>query len=209
MSAGSPDLERDDVPEPERACHGFARRSARVRRRRKRPRKTPALYGSALISIMTSATAVALPLLLAASLVSTQVGQPPFEPTVGMPGRDAVWVPTTSGMVAKMLYMAKVTPADLVVDLGSGDGRMVIAAAKRGARARGVEFNPEMVRLSQQRARAAGVGERATFIEGDMFEADISDATVMAVFLLTENMRRLQDRFLALRPGTRIVSNTF
>ncbi len=95
------------------------------------------------------------------------------------------------------------------MDLGSGDGRLVIAAAKRGARARGVEYNPDMVRLSKRRAIEAGVQDRVTFVEGDMFEADIADATVMAVFLLTENMRRLQPKFLALRPGTRIVSNTF
>ena len=132
-----------------------------------------------------------------------------FEPQFAQPGKDVVWVPTPEAMVEVMLNMAKVTADDVVVDLGSGDGRLVIGAAKRGARARGVEYNPEMVLLSKQRARAAGVHDRATFVEGDMFEADIADATVMAVFLLTENMRRLQDRFLSLRPGTRIVSNTF
>jgi SAM-dependent methyltransferase len=145
---------------------------------------------------------------LLSGMASAQATQQ-FEPQFAQPGKDVVWVPTPEPMVAVMLDMAKVTPDDVVVDLGSGDGRLVIAAAKRGARARGVEYNPEMVRLSQQRARAAGVHDLATFIEGDMFEADIADATVMAVFLLTENMRRLQDRFLALRPGTRIVSNTF
>ena len=103
----------------------------------------------------------------------------------------------------------RVAPGDMVVDLGSGDGRMVIAAARRGARARGVEFNPDMVSLSRHRAYEAGVQERAKFVEGDMYEADISDASVMALFLLTENMRRLQPKFLQLRPGTRIVSNTF
>lgn len=132
-----------------------------------------------------------------------------FEPMFAQPGKDVVWVPTPEPMVALMLDLAGVTAADTVVDLGSGDGRLVIAAATRGARARGVEYNPDMVRLSRQRAYAAGVQARATFVEGDMFEADIADATVMAVFLLTENMRRLQPRFLALRPGTRIVSNTF
>ncbi len=132
-----------------------------------------------------------------------------FEPQFAQPGKDVVWVPTPEAMVDVMLDMARVTAQDVVVDLGSGDGRLVIAAARRGARARGVEYNPEMVRLSQQRARDAGVQDRATFVQGDMFEADISDATVMAVFLLTENMRRLQTAFLGLRPGTRIVSNTF
>ena len=118
-------------------------------------------------------------------------------------------MPTPAAMVEVMLDLARVTPQDVVVDLGSGDGRLVIAAARRGARARGVEYNPEMVRLSKRRAIEAGVQDRVTFVEGDMFEADIADATVMAVFLLTENMRRLQTKFLALRPGTRIVSNTF
>jgi SAM-dependent methyltransferase len=132
-----------------------------------------------------------------------------FEPMFAQPGKDVVWVPTPEVMVDLMLDLARVTAADTVVDLGSGDGRLVIAAARRGAIARGVEYNPDMVRLSKERAYAAGVQARATFVEGDMFEADISDATVMAVFLLTENMRRLQPKFLALRPGTRIVSNTF
>lgn len=132
-----------------------------------------------------------------------------FEPMFAQPGKDVVWVPTPEVMVDLMLDLATVTAADTVVDLGSGDGRLVIAAAKRGATARGVEYNPDMVKLSKERAYAAGVQTRATFVEGDMFEADISDATVMAVFLLTENMRRLQPKFLALRPGTRIVSNTF
>lgn len=149
-------------------------------------------------------------------VVLTSLGRPAmaqatrtFEPVFAQPGKDVVWVPTPEPMVDLMLDLAGVTAADTVVDLGSGDGRLVIAAARRGATARGVEYNPEMVRLSKQRAHAAGVQARATFVEGDMFEADISDATVMAVFLLTENMRRLQPRFLALRPGTRIVSNTF
>jgi SAM-dependent methyltransferase len=140
-----------------------------------------------------------------AAAQATQV----FEPQFAQPGKDVVWVPTPEPMVDLMLDMAGVTPEDTLVDLGSGDGRMVIAAARRGARARGVEYNPEMVQLARRRAYDAGVQARATFVQGDMFEADISDATVMALFLLTENMRRLQPRFLALRPGTRIVSNTF
>lgn len=144
----------------------------------------------------------------AARTASAQATQT-FEPMFAQPGKDVVWVPTPEAMVDLMLDLARVTAADTVVDLGSGDGRLVIAAAKRGARARGVEYNPDMVRLSKARAYAAGVQARATFVEGDMFEADISDADVMAVFLLTENMRRLQPKFLALRPGTRIVSNTF
>jgi SAM-dependent methyltransferase len=135
--------------------------------------------------------------------------QRPVEPTVGQPGRDAVWVPTTPAMVEKMLDMAQVTPEDVVMDLGSGDGRMVIAAAKRGARAIGVEYNADLVELSSQRAREAGVADKATFVQGDMFEADISKATVLALFLLSENLDRLRDKFLALPPGTRIVLNSF
>jgi precorrin-6B methylase 2 len=160
---------------------------------------------------MSSPTLAGLPLLLAIALASPQATQPPkpYEPKVGMPGRDAVWVPTSPGMVAKMLDMAKVTPNDLVVDLGSGDGRMVIAAAARGARARGVEFTPELVEHSRKLARDAGVANRATFVQGDMYVADISDATVLALFLLPENLDKLKDKFLALKPGSRIVLNTY
>jgi ubiquinone/menaquinone biosynthesis C-methylase UbiE len=154
-----------------------------------------------------------LPLLLAISaLLQTPVQTPPqepFKPVSGQAGKDVVWVPTSPALVEKMLDIAKVTPNDFVIDLGSGDGRMVIAAAKRGARALGVEFNPEMVKLSRQLAQEAGVADRATFVEGDMYEADISKATVMALFLLPENLRRLEPKFRALPPGTRIVVNTF
>jgi hypothetical protein len=133
----------------------------------------------------------------------------PFEPTVGQPGKDVVWVPTPEVMVERMLDLAKVTPQDFVVDLGSGDGRNVIGAAKRGANALGVEYNPDMVALSRRRAAEAGVGNRAQFVEGDMFEAEFSKANVLALFLLPSNLLRLRDKFLDLQPGSRIVSNTF
>jgi SAM-dependent methyltransferase len=132
-----------------------------------------------------------------------------FEPEIGQAGKDVVWVPTPEILVEAMLDLAEVTPADVVVDLGSGDGRNVIAAARRGARARGVEYNPEMVELSRRRAAEAGVAGRAEFVEGDMFAADFSDADVLALFLLPSNLLRLRPKFLALAPGTRIVSNTF
>jgi SAM-dependent methyltransferase len=135
--------------------------------------------------------------------------QKPFEPTVGQGGKDVVWVPTPQALVEKMLDMAQVTPDDVVMDLGSGDGRNIIAAAKRGARAIGVEYNPDMVALSNRMAQEAGVAGKATFIEGDMFKADISAATVMALFLLPDNLDRLRDTFWNLRPGTRMVLNTF
>ena len=133
----------------------------------------------------------------------------PFAPTVGQSGKDVVWVPTSPELVEKMLDMAKVTAADHVMDLGSGDGRNIIAAAKRGATAVGVEFNHDMVELSRKQAAAAGVAGKATFIEGDMYEADISKATVLALFLLPHNLNKLTPKFLALRPGSRIVGNTF
>ena len=133
----------------------------------------------------------------------------PFKPTVGQSGKDVVWVPTPAALVEKMLDMAKVTPQDFVMDLGSGDGRNIIAAAKRGANATGVEFNPDMVELSRREAAAQGVGDKAKFIQGDMYEADISKATVLALFLLPHNLNKLMPKFLALKPGTRIVGNTF
>jgi precorrin-6B methylase 2 len=153
---------------------------------------------------------VALSLLLAVVAVAHASGQTPtYEPTPGQAGKDVVWVPTPPELVEKMLDMAKVTPQDIVIDLGSGDGRNIIAAAKRGARAYGFEFNPDMIALSRRKAQEAGVADRATFIEGDMFEADISKATVLALFLLPSNLDKLAPKFLALKPGTRIVNNTF
>ena len=131
------------------------------------------------------------------------------EPKAGLPGKDVVWVPTQPAVVEKMLDMAEVTPKDFVIDLGSGDGRNVIAAAKRGARALGVEYNPDLVELSRLRAKEAGVGDRATFVQGDMYKADISQATVLALFLTPEVLDEMQEKFLAMKPGTRIVLNTF
>ena len=133
----------------------------------------------------------------------------PFKPTVGQAGKDVVWVPTPAALVEKMLDMAHVTAQDYVMDLGSGDGRNIIAAAKRGATAVGVEFNADMVELSRKEAQAQGVADKATFIQGDMYEADISKATVLALFLLPHNLTKLTPKFLALKPGTRIVGNTF
>ena len=133
----------------------------------------------------------------------------PDGPYVGQPGKDVVWVPTPPELVEKMLDMAAVTPRDFVIDLGSGDGRNVIAAAKRGARALGVEFEAPLVELSRRHAAAEGVAERASFVQGDMFEADISQASVLALFLLPDNLARLKPKFERLRPGTRIVTNGY
>jgi precorrin-6B methylase 2 len=132
-----------------------------------------------------------------------------FEPEVGQSGKDVVWVPTPQSLVDKMLDIAKVTPADYVIDLGSGDGRTVITAAKRGARALGIEYNPDMVALSQRDAAKEGVTERATFMKADLFATDFSQATVITMFLLPDINLKLRPKILLLKPGTRIVSNSF
>ena len=134
---------------------------------------------------------------------------PAFEPSVGQEGKDVVWVPTPQVVVDKMLDMAKVTKDDFVMDLGSGDGRTVITAAKRGARALGVEYNPNMVELSKRNAAKEGVSDRAQFVKADLFETDFSKATVITMFLLPDINLKLRPKILNLKPGTRIVSNTF
>jgi len=138
-----------------------------------------------------------------------QTTQGQFQPQVGQPGKDVVWVPTSQALVNKMLDMAKVTPEDYVIDLGSGDGRTVITAAKRGARALGIEYNPDMVELSKRNAATEGVSQKATFVKADLFESDFSQATVITMFLLPDINVRLRPKILDLKPGTRIVSNTF
>lgn len=149
------------------------------------------------------------PILLLALLAPAVLASAPEEPYVGQPGKDVVWVPTPDELVEKMLDMAKVSPRDFVVDLGSGDGRNVIAAAKRGARALGVEYDPLLFQVALRNAKAAGVEGRARFVHGDMFEADISEATVLALFLLPDNLEKLKVKFQKLRPGTRIVTNGY
>jgi hypothetical protein len=130
-------------------------------------------------------------------------------PYVGQPGKDVVWVPTPEVLVEKMLDMARVTPQDFVMDLGSGDGRNIIAAARRGARALGIEYDHDLFELAKLNAQKAGVADRALFIKGDMFEADISKATVLALFLLPDNLQKLRPKFERMKPGTRIVVNGF
>ena len=132
-----------------------------------------------------------------------------FEPTVGQAGKDVVWVPTPQALVEKMLDMAKLTPNDFHMDLGSGDGRTVITAAKRGARSEGIEYNPDMVALSERNAKAAGVVGKATFRRADLFETDFSKAQVITLFLLPSINMKLRPAILNMKPGTRIVSNTF
>jgi SAM-dependent methyltransferase len=133
----------------------------------------------------------------------------PYDPTVGQQGKDVVWVPTSEKLVETMLDLAQVKADDTVIDLGSGDGRTVIAAAKRGATAHGIEYNPDMVALSKTRAAEAGVSERATFAAEDLFTSDFTRATVITMFLLPDLNLRLRPQILEMAPGTRVVSNTF
>ena len=146
-----------------------------------------------------------------ASCVSLQAppGDRQSEPAVGQAGKDVMWLPTPQALVEKMLDLAKVTPNDYVIDLGSGDGRTVVAAAKRGARALGIEYDPDLVEVSRRNAEREGVSGKAGFIRADIFESDFSPATVITMFLLTELNLKLRPKILALKPGTRIVSNTF
>jgi hypothetical protein len=132
-----------------------------------------------------------------------------FVPQVGQPGKDVVWVPSPEETVAKMMEVGKVTAKDFVIDLGSGDGRNVIAAAKLGARGLGVEYNNDMVELSKKIAAKEGVADRAQFVQGDMYKADFSKATVLALFLLPSNLLVLRDGIFNMQPGTRVVLNTF
>ncbi len=154
-------------------------------------------------------------LVLAASLLAfgavAQTTAPGQEntPYLGQPGKDVIWLPAELVMVDKMLDLAKVTPADTVVDLGSGDGRTVIGAAKRGARGIGVELDPGLLAMSRRTAEREGVAARATFVQQDLFEFDLSQASVITLFLLDTINMSLRPKLLGLKPGTRVVSNTF
>jgi len=165
------------------------------------------------MTFMTRAARVAAVSSMAAALtLNMALAQPaekPFEPVVGQQGKDVVWVPTPQALVDRMLDMAKLTPGDIHFDLGSGDGRTVITAAKRGATATGVEFNPKMVELSRANAEKEGVSGKATFVEGDIFQTDFSKATVITLFLLPDLNLRLRPTILDMKPGTRVVSNSF
>ena len=140
---------------------------------------------------------------------ATAAEAPAQEPKVGQAGKDVIWMPTSQALIDRMLDMAKLTPGDRLVDLGSGDGRTVITAAKRGAIAHGIEYNPELVALSKREAAAAGLSDRATFEQADIFKTDFSHATVVTLFLLTELNLRLRPTLLDMKPGTRVVSNSF
>jgi hypothetical protein len=155
-----------------------------------------------LVAALLAAAALALP--GAATAQSTE-----YTPQVGQEGKDVIWVPTPQALVEKMLDMAKLTPQDIHYDLGSGDGRTVITAAKRGAQAVGVEFNPDMVALSERTAAKEGVAGKAKFINGDIFQTDFSHATVVTLYLLPSLNVKLRPTILKMKPGTRVVSHAF
>jgi SAM-dependent methyltransferase len=132
-----------------------------------------------------------------------------FKPSTGQAGKDVVWVPTNDPLVTRMLDLAKVGKNDLVYDLGAGDGKIAIAAAKQfGARAVGVEYNPDMARLAQCLVRAEGVDDKVKVVQGDIFETDFSGATVVTLYLLPELNLRLRPTILKMKPGTRVVSHS-
>jgi precorrin-6B methylase 2 len=145
----------------------------------------------------------------ATSFAQENVQNQEFKPHVGQEGKDVIWVPTPNELVNKMLEIGKLTDKDILIDLGSGDGRTVIAAARIGAKALGIEYNPDMVALSEKNAKEAGVSDLAKFIKADLFGYDLSEATVITMFLLPDINLKLRPRLLDLKPGTRIVSNTF
>ncbi|MDH3286510.1 MAG: class I SAM-dependent methyltransferase [Betaproteobacteria bacterium] len=157
-----------------------------------------------LISILLAASSFA-----SGPLLAQNASSPDYVPQVGQQGKDVIWVPTPQALVEHMLDMARVTPKDYVVDLGSGDGRTVIAAAKRGARALGIEYDPGLVALAKRNAEKAGVSGNAHFIQSDLFKTDFSDADVLTLYLLPSLNLKLRPTILKMRPGTRVVSHAF
>jgi hypothetical protein len=133
-----------------------------------------------------------------------------YRPSVGQTGKDVVWVPTPDELVARMLRMTKVTPQDYVIDLGAGDGKIAIAAAKNfGATSLGIEYNPDMVKLAQCMVQVEGVGNKTKVIQGDIFKEDFSKASVITMYLLPELNLCVRHRVLAMKPGTRVTSHQF
>lgn len=171
-------------------------------------RASLAIWFATCIGTLAPSSALAQQASTQTKAISTQVDGPCPSGSYLM-GRDTPWVPTPDTLVQAMLDLVELKPQDYVIDLGSGDGRMVIAAAQRGASGHGVEYNPAMVECANWRARQAGVTDKASFIQGDMFTADISRATVLPLFLLEENLHQLMLTFLTLRPGTRIATNDY
>jgi SAM-dependent methyltransferase len=153
--------------------------------------------------------------LLAAALLfalpaAAQQKPAPYEPQVGQSGKDVIWVPTPDEVVERMLRMAQTTKDDVVYDLGAGDGKIAIAAAKEfGATAVGIEYEPEMAKFAQCLVEVAGVQNKVKIIQGDIFKEDFTSATVLTLYLLPELNLRLRPQILDMKPGTRVVSHSF
>ena len=167
-------------------------------------------WKAAIVLVAAVSFAAVQGAVFAQAAVDKKAEKQEFQPQVGQAGKDVVWVPTPEALVERMLKMAQVTPKDYVIDLGSGDGRTVIAAVQKfGATALGVEYNPDMVALSVKAAEKAGVADKAKFIKADIFETDFSKATVITMYLLPALNIKLRPKLLDMRPGTRIVSHAF
>ena len=160
---------------------------------------------SAYFALVFSVVTALLP-----GCASSQHGDEKYQPRVGQHGKDVIWVPTPDDLVVKMLETAKVTAGDRVFDLGAGDGKIPIQAARQfGATAVGIEYNPEMAALARRNAQRAGVSDKVTIITGDIFKEDFSKATVVTMYLLPELNMRLKPLLLKMPPGTRVVSHSF
>ena len=167
---------------------------------------SPRLRVTRFLTALLAAIVFGLPV---ATAHAQQYGDDQYRPHSGQEGKDVIWVPTPEALIERMLDMAKLTPKDIHYDLGSGDGRTVIAAAKRGTTAFGVEFNPEMAKLAERSAARAGVADKAKFINGDIFQVDFSNATVVTLYLLPSLNLKLRPTILRMKPGTRVVSHAF
>ena len=166
------------------------------------------LFGHPLKKLVSATAAIGF--LLLSGTAQAQSDKKTYEPTVAQAGKDVIWVPTPNDLVVKMLETAKVNPSDVVYDLGAGDGKIPIQAARQfGARAVGIEFNPDMANLARQNAQRANVSDKVTIVTGDIFEEDFSNATVVTLYLLTTLNMKLKPTILDMKPGTRVVSNSF
>jgi SAM-dependent methyltransferase len=164
----------------------------------------------ALVSVTAFACVLAAAPVFAQSAEATKLGDEKYEPRVGQSGKDVIWVPTNDAVADAMLKVAKVKPTDLVYDLGAGDGKIAIAAAKNfGATAVGIEYNKEMAELATRNAERAGVADKVKIINGDIFVEDFSKATVVTMYLLPDLNLKIRPTILKMAPGTRVVTNSF
>jgi len=163
-----------------------------------------------LFHVSALAVALAVNPVFAQSAESTKLGDEKYEPRVGQSGKDVIWVPTNDAVADAMLKVANVKPTDLVYDLGAGDGKIAIAAAKNyGATAVGIEYNKEMADLATRNTQRAGVADKVKIIHGDIFVEDFSKATVVTMYLLPDLNLKIRPTILKMAPGTRIVTNSF